>query len=110
MQANWRMSSSMPLVPLFTALSATTTLAAEFRKPVTQWTCAEFLSVDDEFKTTVVSWAKTFAKGHQREAPAIEVKGIEKVTTQIIGECTLAPEASFWSSLKNGWKKIEAEP
>jgi hypothetical protein len=47
MRANWRISSSMLLVPLITAAAATTTLAAEFPKPVTQWTCAEFLSVDD---------------------------------------------------------------
>jgi len=46
----------MLLIPLITAAAATTTLAAEFPNPVTQWTCAEFLSVDDEFKPTVVSW------------------------------------------------------
>ena len=109
MQANWRISSSMLLVPLIMAAAATTTLAAEFPKPVTQWTCAEFLSVDDEFKSTIVSWATTFAKGRQPEAAATEIKGIERVTTQIIGECALAPQASFWSSLKDGWKKLEAE-
>lgn len=107
MKANWRISSFMPLVPLITALSTTTTLAAEFPKSVTQWTCSEFLSVDDEFKSAVVSWATTFAKGHQPEAGAIEA--LERVTAQIIRECTMAPQASFWSSLNDGWKKIEAE-
>jgi acid stress chaperone HdeA len=100
----------MLLVPLITAAAATSTLAAEFPKPVTQWSCAEFLSVDDEFKPTVISWATTLAKGGQPEAAAIDIKGIERVTTQIIGECTKAPQASFWSSLKDGWKKVEAEP
>ena len=86
MRANSWSSSSMLLVPLITAAAATSTLAAEFPKPVTQWSCAEFLSVDDEFKPTVISWATTLAKGGQPEAAAIDIKGIERVTTQIIGE------------------------
>src|SRR5258708_40182819 len=105
MQANWRISSSMLLVPLITAAAATSTLAAEFPKPVTQWNCAEFLSVDDEFKSTVISWATTLAKGGQLQTAATDIKGIDRVTTQIIGECTKAPQASFWTRLKDEWKK-----
>jgi len=97
------------LFPLIITAAATTTLAAEFQKPVTQWTCAEFLSVDDELKPTVVSWATTYAKGGQPNAAAIDSKGIEKVTPQIIGECTKAPQASFWLRLRDEWKKVEAE-
>jgi acid stress chaperone HdeA len=63
--------------------AATPTLAAEFQKPVTQWTCAEFLAVDDEFKPTIVFLATTFAKAGQEEAAAIDTKGIERVTQQI---------------------------
>jgi hypothetical protein len=37
---------------------------------------------------TVISWAMTQAKSGQPEAAAIDIKGIERVTTQIIGECT----------------------
>ena len=90
--------------------AATSTLAAEFQKPVTQWTCAEFLSVEDEFKQTVVYWAMAYAKGGKLEAAMIGIKGIEKMTPQITGECTKAPHASFWSRLKDEWKKIEKKP
>jgi hypothetical protein len=31
------------------------------------------------------------------------------MTPQITGECTKAPHASFWSRLKDEWKKIDAE-
>jgi acid stress chaperone HdeA len=105
MRASWWTSSSMLLVPLIVTAATTATLAAEFQKPVTRWTCAEFLSVDDEFKPAVVSWATTFARGGQPEAAAIDVQGIERVTTQIIGECTNAPAASFWSSLKTSGRR-----
>jgi|SRR5215831_18252446 len=94
------------LVPLTIAAPATTTLAAEFPKPVTQWTCAEFLSVDDEFKPTIVTWASTYAKG---ETTPIDIKGIEKVTSQLIGECAKALDATFWPRLKDEWKKVKAE-
>ena len=100
---------SILLVPLIMTAAATSTPAAEFQKPVTQWTCAEFLSVEDEFKQTVVYWAMAYAKGGKLEAAMIGIKGIEKMTTQITYECTMAPQASFWSRLKDEWKKIDAE-
>jgi acid stress chaperone HdeA len=90
-------------------IAATTTLAAEFQKPVTQWTCAEFLSVEEQFKPTVVYWAMAYAKRGKLEAAMIGIKGIEKMTPQITGECTKAPHASFWLTLKDEWKKVEAE-
>jgi hypothetical protein len=54
---------------------------------------------------TVVFLATTFAKAGQEVAAAIDTKGIERGTPQIIGECTKAPEASFWSRLKDKWKR-----
>jgi acid stress chaperone HdeA len=95
------------LVPTIVAAAATITLAAEFQKPVTQWTCAEFLSIDDEFKATVVHSAMAHAKSGQ--AAVGDINDIEKVIPQIIGECTKAPQATFWARLKDEWKKIGAE-
>ncbi len=97
------------LIPLILTAAATTTLAAKVEKPVTQWTCADFLSVDDQFKPKVIYWATAFAKGGQPEAAVIDIKGIEKVTPQIIGKCKKEPQASFWPRLKDEWKKVEAE-
>jgi acid stress chaperone HdeA len=105
MRTKWWAGSALLLVAIATAATLSATLAAEFQKPVTQWTCAEFLSVDDEFKPMVVHRATTYAKGGQPEATAVDIKGIEKVTPQIIGECTKAPQDSFWSRLKDEWKK-----
>ncbi len=97
------------LIPLILAAAATTTIAAKVEKPVTQWACADFLSVDDQFKPKVVYWAAAYAKGGQPEAAVIDIKGIEKVTPELIGQCKKAPQASFWTRLKDEWKKVEAE-
>jgi acid stress chaperone HdeA len=98
---------TVALVPAIVATAATVTLAAEFQKPVTQWTCAEFLSIDDEFKATVVHSALDHAKSSQ--GAVTDIKGIEKLIPQIIGECTKAPQAAFWTRLNDEWKKIGAE-
>jgi acid stress chaperone HdeA len=97
------------LIPLILAAAATTTVAAKVEKPVTQWACSDFLAVDDQFKPKVVYWAAAYAKGGQPEAAVIDIKGIEKVTPELIGQCKKAPQASFWTRLKDEWKKVEAE-
>jgi acid stress chaperone HdeA len=97
------------LIPLVLTAAATAPLAAKVEKPVTQWACADFLSVDDQFKPKVVYWAAAYAKGGQPEAAVIDIKGIEKVTPELIGQCKKAPQASFWTRLKDEWKKVEAE-
>jgi len=97
------------LIPLVLAAAATASLAAKVEKPVTQWACSDFLSVDDQFKPKVVYWAAAYAKGGQPEAAVIDIKGIEKVTPEVIGQCKKAPQASFWTRLKDEWKKVEAE-
>jgi acid stress chaperone HdeA len=97
------------LIPLILAAAAATTVAAKVERPVTQWACSDFLSVDDQFKPKVIYWAAAYAKGGQPEAAVIDIKGIEKVTPELIGQCKKAPQASFWTRLKDEWKKVEAE-
>lgn len=94
---------------LAVAAVATTASAADAKKPVGQWTCADFLAVDDQFKPKAVYWATAYAKGGKPEASVIDIEGTERVTPMIIDECTKAPQASFWQKLRAEWKKVEAE-
>jgi acid stress chaperone HdeA len=94
---------------LAAAAVATTATAAETKKPVGQWTCADFLAVEDQYKPKAVYWATAYAKGGKPEASVIDIEGTEKVTPMIIDECTKAPQASFWQKLKAEWKKVKAE-
>jgi acid stress chaperone HdeA len=82
--------------------------AAEAKKPVAKWTCADFLAVDEQFRPKVVYWATAYAKGGKPEASVIDIDGTEKVTPMIIEDCTKAPQASFWQRLKADWAKVKA--
>lgn len=101
------------VVSLAVASVAAGAVAAETKKapqkPVAQWTCAEFIGVDDQFKPKVVYAATAYAKGGKPEASVIDVEGTEKVTPMIIDECQKAPQASFWQKLKAAWAKVEAD-
>lgn len=54
--------------------------AASNKKPVTQWTCADFLAVEDQFRPKVVYAATAYSKAGKPEAEVIDIEGTEKVT------------------------------
>jgi acid stress chaperone HdeA len=83
--------------------------AAQIKKPVTQWTCAEFIALDDQYKPNVVYWATAYAKGGKPEASELDIAGTETVTPMIVQDCEKEPKASFWKKLKAAWHKVEAD-
>jgi acid stress chaperone HdeA len=97
------------LVPVTLIAAAATLAAAETKKPVTQWTCADFLSVDDQFKPKIVYAATAFAKGGKPAASVIDIDGTEKMIPRLVEDCTREPKASFWQRVKDEWKKVESE-
>ena len=88
---------------------ASSVVAAENKKPVAKWACAEFLAVDDQFKPKVVYAATAYSKAGNPEGSVIDIDGTEKVIPMIIDECKKAPQASFWQKLKGDWAKVEAD-
>jgi acid stress chaperone HdeA len=79
------------------------------KKPLGQWTCEEFLVVEDQSKPKVVYWATAYAKGGKPEASIIDIEGTDKLTPIIVDECRKAPKASFWQKVKAEWRKVESE-
>ena len=101
------------LVPVFFAGVAASAVAetrgaAEVKKPVTQWTCEEFLALDDQFKPSAVYWATAYAQGGDPEASELDIAGTETVAPMVIEYCEKEPKASFWEKLKTAWDKVEA--
>jgi acid stress chaperone HdeA len=82
--------------------------AAPAKKPLSHWTCEEFLAVDDQFKPKVVYWATAYSKGGKPTSAMIDIDGTETVTPAIIDSCVKTPKSSFWQTLKGEWKKFEA--
>ena len=83
--------------------------AADTKKPVAKWTCADFLGVEDEFKPKLIYWATAHVKGEKPEVATINIEGTEKVIPIIIDDCKRAPQESFWQKLDAGWKRLEGD-
>ena len=83
--------------------------AADTKKPVTEWTCADFVGVEDDFKPKLIYWATAYSKAGKPEVATINIEGTEKVIPIITEDCKKTPQASFWQMLKDGWRKVEAE-
>jgi acid stress chaperone HdeA len=49
-------------ITLVVAAVAASASAADTKKPVSKWTCAEFIGVDDQFKPKVVYAATAYSK------------------------------------------------
>ena len=96
-------------ITLVVAAVAASASAADTKKPVSKWTCAEFIGVDDQFKPKVIYAATAYSKAGKPEASVIDIDGTEKVTPIVIDECARAPQASFWQKLKGAWAKVEAD-
>jgi acid stress chaperone HdeA len=95
------------VLPLVIAGVATSAAVAETSKPVTQWTCEDFIAIDDQYKPNVIYWATAYAKGDKPEASELDIAGTEQVTPMIIDDCEKEPKASFWQKLKGAWDKVE---
>jgi acid stress chaperone HdeA len=96
-------------LPLAIFATVTAAVAAENKKPVAKWTCAEFLSVDEQFKPKVIYAATAFAKGGKPKDSVIDIDGTEKVTPMVVDDCQKAPQASFWQKLKGAWSRVDAD-
>jgi acid stress chaperone HdeA len=95
------------LASVVASAGAETKKSAEIKKPVTQWTCAEFIALDDEYKPNAVYWATAYAQGGDPEASELDIAGTETVTPIIVQDCEKEPKASFWQKLKAAWDRVE---
>jgi acid stress chaperone HdeA len=83
--------------------------ASDNKKPVTQWTCSDFLAVDEQFRPKVVYAATAYSKAGKPAAEVVDIEGTEKVTPMVIAACQKTPQASFRETLKAEWQKLEAK-
>ncbi|HHZ8505978.1 acid-activated periplasmic chaperone HdeA [Morganella morganii] len=65
------------------------------QKPVSQWTCDDFLSVDESFYPTAVGIAGIITSKNKVEDSTIDVQGIMTATPAIIESCKKDPKSSF---------------
>jgi len=102
---------SIAIAITVTGLAVGTALALGGRgapkKPVSEWTCEDFIGVEDTFKPKVVYWAVAYGQGGKPEAAMIDVDGTEKLVPFLAEECAKKPKESFWQKVKDEVKKLE---
>src|SRR3954467_4100838 len=94
---------------LLIAIAIPAGAAADTKKPIAKWTCADFLGVEDTFKPKLISWASAHAKADKPEVATINIEGTEKVIPIVIEDCKKAPQDAFWQKLDAGWKRLEGD-
>lgn len=95
----------LPLVIASIAGIAASTAVAAAKKPAKEWTCADFLAIDDEYQPKAVYWATAYSKRGEPQDSMLDIEGTERVTPMVISECKKAPRESFLKKLKDGWHK-----
>ncbi|HEM6871527.1 TPA: acid-resistance protein [Providencia stuartii] len=88
------------------SLMATSAFAATDTKPVSQWTCEDFLAVDDSFYPTAIGAAEIITQKDKIEDPTLDISGIEISTPLIVEACKKAPKESFIQKVETYLKKI----
>jgi acid stress chaperone HdeA len=77
------------------------------KKPVSQWTCEDFLAVDESFQPTAVGIGELVSRKGKVEDEVVDVDGIAAVTPELVQVCTKEPKASFITKLKAEWAKVK---
>jgi acid stress chaperone HdeA len=81
---------------------------AEPKKPVSNWTCEEFLAVEGEFQPKVVYWASAHPRSG-KETALVDIEGMEKVAPMVIDDCKKKPSDPFMKKLRDAWRSVESE-
>ena len=79
--------------------------AAGGKKP-SEWTCQDFLAVDDDVKPQVVYWMEGYNKAGKPEAAEVDVDYFDRPITTVITECKKEPKASLWDKVKNYFSNL----
>lgn len=64
-------------------------------KPITQWTCDDFLNLAVSFQPTAVGFAEALNQKDKLEDAVLDVSGIETVTPVIVQICEQNKAANF---------------
>ena len=102
-------SVPLAMIAAFAFGAASLSAAADTKKPVAEWTCADFLGAEETLRPKLIYWATAYSKAGKPESAVIDIEGTEKVIPIVTEDCDKAPQESFWQKLEAGWKRIEGD-
>ena len=74
--------------------------AKKAAKPITKWTCSDYLDLQESFRPSVVAWATAYGSGGKPEDTVFDVQDIEKTTPELLEYCQQNPKASLYDQVK----------
>lgn len=88
------------LFSISTMAAANAAEKTQAQKPVSQWTCQDFLMLDENFKPTAVAFAEGVTKKDKIVDPTLDVQGIAQVVPVLVQECKKSPKDNFVNKVK----------
>ncbi|SDK28335.1 HdeA family protein [Microbulbifer yueqingensis] len=79
------------------------------RKAAKDWTCADFIAVDEKYQPKVVYWATANTEDGDPEAAILDIEATEKVVPMVITACKKTPKESFRKKFKEERQKVDRE-
>ena len=74
-------------------------------KPITEWTCADYLDLQESYQPYAIGWATAYSKAGKPEDTAFNAEGIEAIRPALLEFCNRNLQASFWDKVKAEFKK-----
>jgi acid stress chaperone HdeA len=89
-------------------LADTSTTSPKSTKPIkpTAMTCEEFLSYDEVTRPQIVYWSEGMNRKGKPEDAFIDVDRTNRLVPVLVEDCTKEPSASYWTKMKQEFKKI----
>ena len=81
--------------------------AADAKKPITQWSCTDFVGPKTSSRPECIYWATGVAKAHDPKTATIDIVETDKIIPSVSEVCKKDPQAFFWQTVKAEWKKVE---
>lgn len=75
-------------------------------KKASEWTCQDFLAVDDDLKPLVIYWMKGYDSAGKPDTAEIDVAYFDRPITAVIAECKEEPKASLWDKIKGYFSNL----
>ncbi|WP_257286064.1 acid-activated periplasmic chaperone HdeA [Endozoicomonas sp. SESOKO1] len=85
--------------------SKTPTNSTKPAKPITEWTCADYLELQENYQPYAIGWATAYSKAGKPEDTAFDVEGIETIRPTLLEFCNRNLQESFWDKVKSEFKK-----
>lgn len=85
--------------------SKSPTTGSKPAKPITEWTCADYLDLQENYQPYAIGWATAYSKAGKPEDTAFDAEGIETIRPTILEFCNRNLQASFWDKVKAEFKR-----